>query len=129
MIVGGKGGYSLDNRATEFGGGGTVSGSIGSGDASVYIGYGAWHDWFRFYGGMQERATRDDQYAYAAVAMHETIHLASRYGFSDQQLAVAAHAITNIETNYPTDPSKASVLAWSRYWNDILRDRCPPVRK
>ena len=69
-----------------------------------------------------------DQYGYAIRGMHETIHLAARYGLSDRELAIAAEKITGIQTNFPSLDER-NPLAWSRYWNDILKERCPPVRK
>jgi hypothetical protein len=104
-------------------GGGTVGGSISAGNATVYISFGTWP------GGLDADKIRLDQYTYAAVALHEIIHHAGQNGYySDEQLARAARALTGITTNYPTE-GETNPYAWSRYWNDILKDRCPPVRK
>jgi hypothetical protein len=120
MIREGSGGYVLENRLA----GGTVGGSISAGNATVYISFGSWP------GGLDADKIRLDQYTYAAVALHETIHHAGQNGYySDERLARAALALTGIESNFPIDPTTASTYAWSRYWNDILKDRCPPVRR
>ena len=64
---------------------------------------------------------------YALAALHEIINLAGKFTSSDAQLSIAAHAVTGIEDNYPAAGS-TDFGAWSRYWNDILKDHCKPPR-
>lgn len=121
-VKNGKGGYFL--QSFSFDGkpaGGTVGGSIANGDAKVYISPQSW--------GPAPTATqiRMSQEDYALAGLHETVHHAGRFLYSDQQLAIAAHAITGIADHYPA-ANETNPFAWSRYWNDILVDHCKPPR-
>lgn len=118
-IKNGSGGYFL--RSIGFDGkpaGGGVSGTIVNGDASVFISPATWPvpvpnaDMIRI-----------SQRGYALAGLHETIHHAGRDTYTDKQLATAAHEITGIETNWPA-AGTINPFAWSRYWDDILKDKC-----
>jgi hypothetical protein len=118
-IKNGRGGYFLgvigfDGKPA----GGGVSGTIINGDAAVHISPAIWPvpvpdaDMIRI-----------SQRGYALAGLHETIHHAGRDTYTDGQLARAAHEITGIETNFPP-PGTINPFAWSRYWDDILKDKC-----
>jgi hypothetical protein len=118
-IKDGKGGYFLGTFSYNGNpAGGTTSGSIAGGDAGVSIAP-------RIYSGVPDaRGIRMSQEIYALAGLHETIHLA---GYSDEQLARAAYAVTAIEEHYPA-AGERNPFAWSRYWDDILKDHCKPPR-
>jgi hypothetical protein len=123
-IKNGKGGYFLGSVV--FDGkqyGGTIQGSIANGDAKVLIAPASWP-----VATPTANMVRMSQEDYALAGLHETVHHAGRFTYSDRQLAEAAFNITGITTNYPTDPATAGVGAWSRYWGDILEDHCKPPR-
>lgn len=123
-IKNGTGGYFV--QPVVFDGkqyGGTIGGYIANGDAKVYISPATWP-----VATPTANMIRMSQQDYALAALHETIHHAGKFTYSDRQLAEAAYNITGISDNYPTDPEKASVAAWSRYWDDILKDHCRPAR-
>ncbi len=122
-IKNGSGGYFL--QPVVFNGkryGGTIDGYIAKGDAKVYLEPQAWPG--AVPNAVQIKMSQQD---YALAGLHETIHHAGRFTYSDKQLAIAAHAVTGIEDNYPAE-GETSSGAWSRYWNDILKDHCRPPR-
>ena len=57
------------------------------------------------------------EYSYAMTAIHETFHLA---GYSDYGMAQAAPGL-------PKDGSDS--FAFSGYWNDVLRRKCPEPKR
>jgi hypothetical protein len=63
------------------------------------------------------------QWSYAVTAIHETFHLAGTSGgYSDEQMARAIYDLTGA----PGLPDKgADVREWSRYWDNVLRAKCP----
>ena len=63
------------------------------------------------------------EYSYAIRAIHETFHLA---GYNDYGLAQAVHKLTGA----PGLPKEGSdSFAFSDYWNDVLRSKCPEPKK
>ena len=62
------------------------------------------------------------QASYAYRALHETFHLARRYGYTDEQMARAGYSIAGkVPPNYaPTD-----ILNWSARFDDFLGKHCP----
>jgi YD repeat-containing protein len=122
-IKNGTGGYFV--QPVVFDGkqyGGTIGGSIANGDAKVYISPAIWP-----VAVPTASMIRMSQQDYALAALHETIHHAGKFIYSDKQLAEAAFKVTGITTNYPT-PGSRDYAAWSRYWDDILKDHCRPPR-
>ena len=125
-IKNGSGGYFL--RGISFDGlpaGGGVSGLIVNGDAAVFISPARWDipvpTPVPF---PNADMVRVSQHGYALAGLHETIHHAGSDLYTDKQLAIAAHEITGIETNFPA-PGTINPFAWGEYWNVILKDHCP----
>lgn len=102
--------------------GGTVSGAIGNAQypATIYISP------IMNYSVITPVGRNFAEYSYAMTAVHETFHLAGRNGgYGDERMARAVHALTGAP-GLPKDG--ADVYEWSRYWNEVLRSKCPQRR-
>jgi hypothetical protein len=104
---------------------GTVSGSIARGDARILL---RTRDYYTTDTARQiSRAVASGQLEYVMSAMHETFHLAGTYGggWNDERLARTALGITGDQEHFP-NPSTATVLDWSSYFNRQLYSKCAP---
>lgn len=61
---------------------------------------------------------------YAYAALHETLHLAARGGYTDEDMARVVFAITG-NKGLPADGTKDQ-MPWSNYWDAYLHEHCGP---
>jgi len=103
--------------------GGTVSGMIKGGDATIIITPQPSGEGSATARTLTPYGLRSTVYLYFIAAIHESIHLAGlNRRYSDRQLAEAAHAL-NDKSYLPNDPRNVS--ANSDAWNSELMKHCP----
>lgn len=96
--------------------GGTVRGAIGhpTYPPTIYIAVSK--------GNTPVSISSAQQYRYPIDVIHETFHLAATNGgYTDEQMARAVYDLTG-KPGLPKDG--APVHDWSRYWGDVLEDKC-----
>jgi len=122
------GGYQFDSVPSN---GGTVTGELFVGELAnpslpeiAYFGPGTVH--MQAFGpiGRDARPTEvaNAQARYAFRALHETLHLAKRGWYFDEDLARAGHAVDG--TTAP-DYKKGDYLKWSGNFDTVLQRHCP----
>lgn len=106
--------------------GGTVSGSIARGTATVLIST-------RFMYGSSASTIAMWQTDYVSIAIHEMVHLSAKYsGYNDTQLATAASKLPGAAAGLPAPPKDykdmRGIFANSDYYNRELMRHCGPPK-
>ena len=106
--------------------GGTVSGSITHGTATVLLST-------RFMYGSSASTIAMWQTDYVSIAIHELVHLSAKYaGYDDTQLATAASKLPGAAAGLPAPPKDYKdmngILANSGYYNSELMKHCGPPK-
>jgi hypothetical protein len=126
--ISGQGGFvtkdflKIDGRSV----GGTVSGSIARGTATVLMST-------RFIYGSSASTIAMWQTDYVSTAIHELVHLSAKYaGYDDTQLATAASKLPGAAAGLPTPPKDYKdmngILANSGYYHSELMKHCGPPK-
>ena len=111
------GGYQLDGVASN---GGTVTGDLFANGALPGTVHMTPYRTIDRVPTAQEAAWAQSRYAY--TGLHETFHLASQGGYSDEEMARAAYSLAGKQApNY----GKNDVLNWSARFDDFLGQHCP----
>ena len=110
MIRAGEPGSHVANTGGNF-----ALGTIAGGDAGIQIGSVVPGETVTF-GELKRRYLKSD----TAYALHETLHHAGSHLYSDQDFAMAVHTLPG----RPSLPKEPHIAAFSRYWDDDLREVC-----